>query len=325
MSDKNQCPTTLVAFQGGGAKGLPTGCSKRQEVPQAKKSLPPMQQVRPRGHFSAFTMYRRDTEPNPNHNHTSQIIPASLNLPDGVSVSRTALVCFRELNIEEWQAIGCTLREFENSAQWWIGDWWHYGYFHYGQRKAITTAKNALGRAYAFGTLMNLGYVAGRIETSFRNEVLSWTHHYHVAKLEPEGQKYWLDLAARDGLSVSKLRIEMFKAKREIHNAEMAENDPSYANEECVREYYCKLERVALPAYIVPPWKDREFERYLEDNFFRRTGLMRKAEEQIEFWTKLDKFVRRIHLRVQASRLSESQNTPADLAQPELVMQGARQ
>ena len=51
----------------------------------------------------------------------------------------------------------------------------------------MATAKDTFGRDYAFGTLMNYGYVAGRVETSRRREVLSWSHHYEIAKLASRG------------------------------------------------------------------------------------------------------------------------------------------
>lgn len=41
---------------------------------------------------------------------------------------------------------------------------------------------------YEYGTLQNFGWVAGRIETSRRRDVLSWSHHAEVAALEPSEQ-----------------------------------------------------------------------------------------------------------------------------------------
>ena len=133
-----------------------------------------------------------------------------LSLPDGVTLSPTALLCQREPTLAEWKSLGRTLSRLECSIQWWLGDWWHYGQHQYGQR-AKAAARNAFGRGYAFGTLMNCGYVAGRIETSRRREVLSFAHHYEVAKLDAEEQERWLDLAVRDKLSVKKLRAKIYE------------------------------------------------------------------------------------------------------------------
>jgi hypothetical protein len=88
----------------------------------------------------------------------------TLALPDGVSVSRTALVCSQQLSLDEWQSLGRALTQMESSIQWWIGDWWHYGRHRYGERKAKITAENAFERSYAFSTLMNYGWIAGRFK-----------------------------------------------------------------------------------------------------------------------------------------------------------------
>ena len=93
----------------------------------------------------------------------------ALALPDGVTVSRTALVCCRELPFDDWKTLGHTLSQRADSMQWWLGDWWHYGNHRYGER-ATTAAKGTFARA--FGTLMNYGSVAGSVETSRRREVL---------------------------------------------------------------------------------------------------------------------------------------------------------
>lgn len=112
------------------------------------------------------TKYRRHAKPTSDHDHKAEVIPASLTLPEGVTVSRTALVCPQQLSLDEWKSLGRALGQFEHSIQWWLGDWWHFGFHRYGERKAMATAKNNFDRAYAFGTLMNYGYVAGRVETS---------------------------------------------------------------------------------------------------------------------------------------------------------------
>jgi hypothetical protein len=132
-------------------------------------------------------------------------IPATLTLPDGVILSRTALICSREL--KEWKQLGRTLQQSESSIQWWLGDWWHYGNHRYGERKATVKAKDIFG--YAFSTLMNFGSVAGRVQTSRRREDLAWSHHEVVARLKPEEQEYYLDIAVKNRLSVRDLRDKL--------------------------------------------------------------------------------------------------------------------
>ena len=43
--------------------------------------------------YLAKAKYKRQTQPTPDHSHHGEPIAASLALPDGVTVSRTALVC----------------------------------------------------------------------------------------------------------------------------------------------------------------------------------------------------------------------------------------
>ena len=126
----------------------------------------------PHGTFAAMHRYQREGGADPRSFPPRRNNPRRLALPDGVTVSRTALVCDRQLPIDEWKSLGLALSQLERSIQFWIGDWWHYGFHRYGERKAMATAKGTFDRAYAYGTLMNYGNVAGRVETSRRREVL---------------------------------------------------------------------------------------------------------------------------------------------------------
>jgi len=59
---------------------------------------------------------------------------------------------------------------------------------------------------YEHGSLRNMVYVAEAVETSLRNDNLSWHHHKAVAPLAPEEQREMLDRAEAEGLSVAALR-----------------------------------------------------------------------------------------------------------------------
>jgi len=120
----------------------------------------------------------------------------SLGLPEGLA-------------FEEWSQIGDTLARFERGVMWWVGDWWRYGEQRYGERSAQAIES---GR-WAFGTWANAGYVAGRVETSRRREVLSWSHHYEVAALPPDEQDRFLDLAEAEGLGHKDLRTLVRRAR----------------------------------------------------------------------------------------------------------------
>ena len=135
---------------------------------------------------------------------TKPIPRIPVTLPDGATVTPTALLCPQQLTLDQWQSLGRALAQLGNSVQWWIGDWWHYGEHRYGERK--TKAKGEDVFDYAFGTLMNFGWVAGQIKASRRNEVLSFSHHVAVADQEPKQQEYWLSVAEKNKWSVAKLR-----------------------------------------------------------------------------------------------------------------------
>ena len=130
-------------------------------------------------------------------------MPIERTLPHGVEISATGLVLPDSLSIEQWNEVGTKLCAVDTAMQWAIGDWWAYGHHTYGERKASAVAKKL---PYEFGSLMNLGRVARRVTSSFRNEVLSFGHHVAVAALEPEDQKKWLARAVDREWPLSKLR-----------------------------------------------------------------------------------------------------------------------
>jgi hypothetical protein len=269
MSTKNGNPTPGVNGNGVGIK-----LSSSDGQPHVTNALSEAQQVRLRRCFS-------------------------LTLPYGVTVSKTALICERELTFQEWKSIGLTLRQFEDSFRWAIGDWWVYGNHRYGERKAIATGKKIFG--LEFGTLMNYGYVAKHVESSLRNEALSWSHHNVVAPQEPAAQKYWLDVAARKKLTVRELRKKLFEACE----ATLTEDDKDK------RWYRWYLQRLADEAripgnfYIVVPWESSDFERYLEHNVLSSSfaSLVRAVEEANIFWNKTAELVCRVREKAPPSAL----------------------
>ena len=103
---------------------------------------------------------------------------------------------------ELWEAYGGAIRRVEGAVQWIIGDWLNYGERKYGEMYAQAVDETD----YKKETLMNAKWVAGKIETSLRREVLTWSHHKEVAKLEPEEQEYWLNEAVEQGYGVRGLR-----------------------------------------------------------------------------------------------------------------------
>ena len=117
----------------------------------------------------------------------------SLVLPG--KVSSTSLVLPKTFSEKQWQEVGHELRYCGASVMWWLGDWWAFGEEHeYGSRKEFVESWE---NGYSYGTCMNAGTVARAVPTSLRNEVLPWSYHCAVAKLEPDQQKCALQWAAK--------------------------------------------------------------------------------------------------------------------------------
>jgi hypothetical protein len=114
----------------------------------------------------------------------------------------TSLQIANNLPFEEWQQLGVTLQGMGKSLAWWIGDWLNYGERTYGEKYAQAVEETGIDK----GRLANYVWVASRVETSLRNENLSWSHHRMVADLEPNEQREWLQRAQDEGLGASELR-----------------------------------------------------------------------------------------------------------------------
>jgi hypothetical protein len=118
------------------------------------------------------------------------LIPASRNslttLERG-ELHTTALTLPDDLTYDEWVDYGHGLARMVHAVKWWIGDWWAYGSHRYGERAKIAADSN-----WKFQTCMNAGWVARKIETSRRREVLPFEHHAEVAGFAVEDQERFL-------------------------------------------------------------------------------------------------------------------------------------
>ncbi len=118
-----------------------------------------------------------------------------------IGATPTSLTLPQKTTFGEWKEIGYQLARAEKSLMWWIGEWWRFGEQKYGER-----AKAALESEFKFQTWANAAWVAGKIETSRRREVLSWSHHAEVAGLPPKEQDRLLGEAEENDLSVRDIR-----------------------------------------------------------------------------------------------------------------------
>lgn len=107
-----------------------------------------------------------------------------------------------ELSFEEWEDIGRQAVPMAKSIGFIVGDWINYGEGRYGEQ--YTGAIESTGLDY--GTLRNYAHVARRVEMSYRNDNLDFTHHMVVAKLKPDEQEHWLEIAAENHLGKRRLQ-----------------------------------------------------------------------------------------------------------------------
>jgi hypothetical protein len=240
-----------------------------------------------------------------------------LALPENVTITRTGLVITGQLDIEEWVLVGGALAQLEEGLQWSIGDWWHWGYHRYGERQALVKAKKIF--RYSFSTLMNFGWVAGRVETSRRREVLSFTHHAEVAKFEPCDQGRWLDLAVREKLSVLKFRDKIKTDEFERKQLPGQNEDPMLRRLKRLRKAAQKAIPRALDLDLVPPWKQTDLKLYLmRSNPFYLTELVEDIERAKDFWTKTLEFVRPYSCKRGCCGPVRSKVTPKEEPLPDL-------
>jgi hypothetical protein len=106
-------------------------------------------------------------------------------------------------------------------SPWWIGDWLLYGTGRWGEMY-VAAAKIT---GYDAKSLRNMRYVASRFDLSLRRDNLTWSHHALLAAFEPPDQRYWLDRADHDRLSVADLRTEL-RAERGGHLGGPSERPP---------------------------------------------------------------------------------------------------
>lgn len=230
------------------------------------------------------------------------ISEAELTARYGVTVTATglALVFSRKLTIPELELLGPTIWQSKEERVWWLGDLWCHDEFHYGERKAMAIAK---GIPYAFGTLIKYGYVARHVAPLLRSKVLKWSHHYEVAQLEPDKQKYWLDLAVREKLSVRELRLKIAEDDHDRAMASIHSDDEHrlWKNERSLRTYLQRLEnagRIDPKLILEPP----DFELYLECHVSAFDRFVRTVEKAADFWNARLKRARRIEAKLNSAQ-----------------------
>lgn len=127
------------------------------------------------------------------------------------SITRTGLDIREDLSFDEWRNLAPKFSEAIKCAAFLVGDWLVYGEDHFRGQQRLPGFENdqrapnrISGDLYDAAlavtgldrtTLANYAYVARRVPSSLRNELLSWEHHKAVAKLDEPDQARWLQVA----------------------------------------------------------------------------------------------------------------------------------
>jgi hypothetical protein len=163
----------------------------------------------------------------------------NITLSTAVTATPTGLIFTSDVGFEEWQQIGGKLKELRGMVHWWLGDWMNYGERRWGEQYAQAMEDTA----YAYQTLANDKYVAGRFQISRRREKLKWHHHAAVAGMEPAEQDRLLDIAEAKVLNRDAFRALITLRKEDI-------------------EFYDNL--MAYPASHKSEWDDNTTTQYNE-------------------------------------------------------------
>lgn len=109
------------------------------------------------------------------------------------------------LTHDDWttQLIKCaaTVR----ACNWWLGDCLNHGERMFGDASEQSLQDTGLSLAH----LSRCAKVADRIPAARRHPTLSWTHHHHVADLDPDDQDRLLTLADQEGLTADRLKTRV--------------------------------------------------------------------------------------------------------------------
>jgi hypothetical protein len=114
------------------------------------------------------------------------------------------------MSVQEWRVELAKLAVFDRVSPFLIGDCLRKGEKKYG----VTYPEAARITRLDVNTLYKYVYVATNVEIYLRRRNLRFTHHELVASLDPDAQRYWLDRAEQDKMSVEDLRIELRTAAR---------------------------------------------------------------------------------------------------------------
>lgn len=115
----------------------------------------------------------------------------------------TAYIAPPNITYQDWLKAGEVIRRIDRLKNFAMGDWIAIGEQKFGEMYAQAMDDFEWG---SYSKLSKLVWVARSIPPGNRRVELTWTHHHHVAKLKPEEQSYWLQVAIDEKLTSDDLR-----------------------------------------------------------------------------------------------------------------------
>lgn len=107
-----------------------------------------------------------------------------------------------DLEYDEWERVGGSLKGIEQRIGWAIGDWLRYGERRYGERYAQAVELTG----YRVQTLRNMASVAGKFDAATRRDDVPFSHYADVAGLPTDTAMRLIDRAAEDGWGQREIR-----------------------------------------------------------------------------------------------------------------------
>ena len=188
------------------------------------------------------------------------------------------LIIDETITLDEWKSLGQSLRQVEGSVQFWIGDWARFGEKQgftgkYVSPKVYDELEEITG--YSRSALKDFRSVATRIDSSCRQDDVSFEHHRFVAQLPPEQQKEFLQKVSEENLTVKELREEVKQFKNQNNEMTQEETIPKekraetdYSHNETLRRLERKRdaenEIIALAKKLKKDFKKENYSIFIQ-------------------------------------------------------------
>lgn len=128
----------------------------------------------------------------------------------GYKITPTGLVSVGKPTQAQWEEVGNVIETVSRASQWIIGDWYLYGNERkWGELYADCEERFGIKNA----TAKNAAYVAREYQLSFRNDILTFQHHFAAVGVAEPDRTALLNQAVKEGWTVKQLTAEIKTSK----------------------------------------------------------------------------------------------------------------